>query len=75
MKCSIPTTFEESICVGMVGKQLPGAIVRKNCEPFQIMNKNTGEMVQMNHRNVYSPDAATAENGIFEGKPESAIFA
>ncbi|MEI7829684.1 MAG: hypothetical protein WCI31_07930 [Prolixibacteraceae bacterium] len=75
LKCSMPTTFDEATCKGLVGKQLPGVIVKKNCEPFQVLNKNTGEMVVINQRNFYSPDAVSSESGIFEGAAEKAIFA
>jgi hypothetical protein len=74
MKCSMPTTFEEYTCKAMIGKELPGSIVKTKCDSFQVLNKKTGELVQFNHRYEYAPDSASPEKGIFEGAPERAIF-
>lgn len=74
MKCSIPSTFDEATCKSLIGKQLPGIILKKNCEPFEVLNKNTGEMVVMNYRYMYSPEEPSAEHAIFEGETESPLF-
>ena len=73
MKCSIPTTFEEFTCKALLGKELPGTIVKTKCEPFQIVKK-TGEVVQYDHRYEFIPDSVSAEKGVFEGAVEKATF-
>lgn len=74
MKCSIPTTFEEYACKALLGKELPGSIIKKRCDPFQVLNKKTGEIVKLNFRYEYAPDAVSPDQGIFEGATEKAIF-
>jgi hypothetical protein len=74
MRCSIPTTFEELTCKGLIGKQLPGAIIKKDCEPYEVTNRRNGQVVTMYHRNVYSPEATSAEAAVFEGVAERSFF-
>ena len=69
-RCSIPSTFDEETAKGMVGEQVPGSIQRKDCEPYEFVAKDTGEVVQLDYRWAYVPEGETVENGIFEGKPE-----
>lgn len=74
MRCSIPTTFEEYTCKELIGKQLPGAILKKDCDPYEVTNRRTGQVVTMYHRNIYSPDATSAEAAVFEGEAERSLF-
>ena len=69
-RCSIPSTFDEETAKSMVGEQVPGSIQRKDCEPYEFVAKDTGEVVQLDYRWAYVPEGETVENGIYEGEPE-----
>jgi hypothetical protein len=72
-KCSIPSTFDESIAKEMVGEKIAGSIQRKSCDPYEFTNKETGEVMTLDYRWVYLPEGATLEEAVFEGKPEVAF--
>ena len=74
MRCYVPSTFDEQTCESMLGQKLPGKIVRKPCEPFRHLDKNTGEEIEISHRYVYLPEGSNMEEVIYEGVPESAAF-
>ena len=62
-KASILSSFPAEVCKGLIGKQLPGNVVREECEvPYQYVNKETGETVNVTHRGVYVPEAEVADN-------------
>ena len=41
--CSISSTFDETTAALMVGKQMPGSIVKEECEPYEYTIPETGE--------------------------------
>ena len=69
-KCSIPSTFDEGTAKGMIGERIPGSIQKKSCEPYDFVNKETGEIIHLDYRWAYVPEGATIEEAVFEGKPE-----
>lgn len=54
-KCSIPSTFEESVAKMMVGQQIEGDIVRVQVDPYEYVNKRTGEVMLLAHSYAYRP--------------------
>ena len=54
-KCSITSTFDEQTAKLLVGKQLPGAIIKEDCEPFDYTIPETGEEISLSYRYVYVP--------------------
>ena len=66
-KCYISSTFSELVCKMMVGKQLPGCIVRTDCEPYEFTVPETGEIITWSHRYEYQP--------IEQGSMEQAVLA
>ena len=52
-KTSIPSTFDEETCKMIIGQQLPGAIEKVNCEPYNYTNNQTGEILLLTHRFEY----------------------
>lgn len=64
----IPSTFDEQTCMGLIGTELSGSIVKENCEPFNYVVKETGEEITMSHRWVY-----TTENAIIPKKESNVI--
>lgn len=52
-KAFIPSTFDEQVCTGLIGTEMPGNIVKEDCEPFDYVVKETGEEITLSHRWVY----------------------
>jgi len=69
-KCSIPSTFDEATAKGMIGEKIPGSVQKTSCEPYDFLNKETGEIIHLDYRWVYVPEGATIEEAVFEGEPE-----
>jgi len=63
----IPSTFNEDVCASLVGSTIPGSIAKQECEPYEFVVKETGEMVTSSHRWMYMPEeeqvAASTEKG------------
>ena len=57
-KCRIPSTFDASIAKMMVGQQLEGNIIRVQTNPYEYVNKRTGEVMTLQHQYAYSPDGS-----------------
>ena len=65
-KCSMPATFDEATCKAMVGKQIPGSIIKQECEPYEYMVPRTKEVVMLDYNYVYTPlENSTAEAAVF----------
>lgn len=69
-RCSIPSTFDEESAKGMIGEKIPGSVQKKSCDPYDFVNKETGEVIQLDYRWAYVPEGATIEEAVFEGEPE-----
>ncbi|WP_185670490.1 hypothetical protein [Chryseobacterium sp. POL2] len=54
-KASITSTFDELTCQALIGAQMNGAIIKQECEPYEYTVKDTGEIIVLNHRFIYSP--------------------
>ena len=44
-KASLPCTFDELTCSTLIGKQMPGEIVRESCEPYEYTTPDGEKMV------------------------------
>lgn len=60
-KCSIPSTFPENVCKGLIGTQMPGKVVKVSCEPYEYTVQETGEVLELSHRWEYLPDEVEGE--------------
>ena len=65
-KATITSTFKEHECKALIGKQLPGVIVKKECEPYEFNNPETGEIITLHHRYGYAPDENQLEKAVFQ---------
>ena len=69
-KANITSTFDEATCKALIGTQMPGKIVREDCEPYQYVVKDTGEIIVLSHRYIYNPEevqtTSKQENAIKE---------
>jgi hypothetical protein len=52
-KCSVPSTFDEETAKLVVGSQLPGEIVKNECDPYEFLNKTSGELMMLNYTYAY----------------------
>jgi len=70
-RASVTSTFTEETCKRLIGKTMPGKIVKSPCEPFEYTLPESGEVISLNHRYEYvSPDEAM-EDEVFERTPSS----
>ncbi len=60
-KTSIPTTFNEATCSSLIGEKLPGQVVKVDCEPYQYLNKETGEEITLSHTYQYLEEEKQVE--------------
>ena len=56
-KAYIASTFDEATCKALIGTEMEGNIVKQDCEPYEYINKDSGEVFQLTHKYVYEPDA------------------
>lgn len=52
----IPTTFNELICSTLIGTKIHGSIAKQECDSYEFVVKETGEMITLSHRWVYTPE-------------------
>ncbi len=55
-RCFVFSTFDELTARMMVGKQMPGSIVRVICEPYDYALPETGEVIKLAYRYDYTPE-------------------
>lgn len=60
-RCSMSSTFSEDTAKTLIGKQLPGRIDRIECEAYDFVVKNTGEVISLTHTYVYNPEEKEPE--------------
>ena len=54
-KCRVPSTFDANIAKMMIGTQMDGDIVRVETDPYEFLNKRTGELMTLQHSYAYRP--------------------
>ena len=57
-KASLPTTFDEETCKSLLGQELEGTVEKVECDPYQFVNEQTGEIIELDHRWVFVPKDA-----------------
>ena len=55
-KCTISSTFSEQMAATLIGKQLPGKIIREECDPYDFVFPETGEIQELTYRWTYVAD-------------------
>ena len=66
-KTRISCTFDELTCQSLIGSELPGTIVKVDCEPYSYTIPDSQEEVMLTHTYVYQAEHAES--------PEEAVFA
>lgn len=57
-KCSIPSTFGIEVAESLIGSKIAGEIVKVIVEPYEFVNKTTGEVMQLQHSYAYQAEGA-----------------
>lgn len=67
-KAFISSTFDETTCKALIGTQMAGNVQKVECEPYEYVSKDTGEVMTLHHRYIYVPEApvqnATASKSV-----------
>lgn len=64
-RASISTTFNEQICKDLIGTKFTGSIKRAQCEAYEYVVPESGEIIKLNFRYEYSEDSSL-EEAVFE---------
>lgn len=72
-KASITSTFDELTCQTLIGTQMQGTITKQECEPYEYTIKDTGEIVILQHRFVYSSQEQ-GEINVLSQPPVKSVF-
>lgn len=67
----IPCTFDEKTCIQFLGKSMQGKIIKIPSEPYEYTVKSTGEVIMLDYKYEYNPDASIEETVL--GKSELVI--
>lgn len=66
-KTKLLTTFDELTCKALVGKQLPGSIIKLQVEEYEYTIPDTDQVVVLDYSYVYSPgENKSMEAEVFE---------
>lgn len=49
----VPCTFNEEMCIAVIGTTISGTIKKVETEPYDYTNQQTGEVVERTHRYEY----------------------
>lgn len=70
-RTSIPSSFTGETCKQLIGKQIPGAIIKSECDPYEYTLPETGEVIHLAHRYEYSPNGGTNEHAVFSERHDT----
>ena len=59
--CSITSTYTEEAAALLVGRNIPGSIIKQECDAFDYTIPETGEVIELSHSWVYSPEEVSAQ--------------
>ena len=67
-RASVPCTFTEDECSSLLGEQMPGSVKRVECDPYEITDESTGEVIKLNHRWEYFQEGDTDQEVVRDQK-------
>ena len=73
-KALISSTFNDAMCEKLIGKEMPGEIERKKCEPYDYVIPETGEAITLEHTWVYNPEPVSTEEHVFGDKKAEMVI-
>ena len=72
--CSVSSTFDEATAKSIVGQQIPGQIVKVECDPYEYTVEDTGEQLILNHRYEFRNDAIEQKSPLQHSYEENGIL-
>ena len=75
-KATVSSTFDEATCNALIGTQMPGAIQKVPCDPYEYTVQESGEVITLSHRNTYQPNEESVSEQVSrqEFKPNVDAF-
>lgn len=65
-KCSIVSTFDEATCKTIIGKTMPGSIIKVESEAYEYeIPGSGGETMMLNFQYQYAPVQGETEEAVF----------
>lgn len=55
-RCNVTSTFSEQVAKLLVGKMMPGSIIKVECDPYDYAVPETGELITLAHTYEYVPE-------------------
>lgn len=52
-EAKVACTFDEAICKTLIGTEFPGSVEKVDCDPYEYIVKETGELIKLSHRYEY----------------------
>ena len=74
-KASVPSTFSEEECQALLGEQMDGSVKRVSCEPYEITDESTGEVIKLSHRWEYFMEGDSPEEVVRDEKVQQPVNA
>ena len=53
---TVACTFDDKTCEKLIGTEMPGKILKVEVDPYEFVIPQTGEAIQLSHRNEYVSD-------------------
>lgn len=72
-KATLSTTFDEQTCIGLIGSEIAGKIVKIATEPYQYTIKESGETISLEHKYIYLPEGVESSEEKLAKKLEEAF--
>ena len=57
----IPTTFNEEACTDLIGQSIEGSIIKEECDSYEYTIKETGEIITLDYRYVFTDEQEEEE--------------
>lgn len=61
--CYVPSTLDLATAKSLIGTQLPGQIQKQECDPYEWVNKQSGEVMMLNYTYAYFPSEDAIPTG------------
>ena len=65
-KTSITSTFDENNCRQLIGKTIKGSIVKVDCDDYDYIIPESGEVIRLNYNYCYVADSENVEEEVFQ---------
>jgi len=63
-KTSIPCTFDDNMAKTLIGKEMPGEILKVDCEEYEFTIPSTGKKIKLAYTYLYNHEPAGIEETV-----------